>query len=586
MTIPRWCERCGRKPEAYKQRRWCYDCKRGNKGWPRPCRRCGSTGNYWAGGLCRRCHQYAPQLPESCPDCLAWGTWRIDKWLCGSCASWRFRYPARLTCISCGAHRNVNDHKACRLCWRQAKAQQPHLGRGLRGPLNLLGANRYGQQLDLANMASPKNGYRPHKRVRRPGPPVEDQRTEPELPGQLALFARDRIAEAASTYGVPDPPNVWLARELDTAIREHARRYGWPAETIRVTRIAMRVLLGIHAITATPIQATQVQHLVAYGLRVRPVFAVLDELGVLDDDRTAAVDAWFAKRIEDLPAQMADELRTWFQVLRHGSTTPPRSRPRHPETIKSRLRWALPTLRAWAAEGHESLREIARPDVLAVLPAGGTPRATIGGALRSIFATLKGHKVTFTNPMARISVGNFTRRTPMLLEDGQLRRALTSPHPAGAALAALVIFHGLAPDELRDLMLTDVRDGRLHLSNRVVSMAEMVKQRLATYLTYRRQRWPNTVNPHFFIHERSATGTEPVKHYWVNGRLGMPARALRQHRIVDEVQATAGDLRRICDFFGVTMATAQHYATTLNHPGLINMPDTDAAGSSATEGLD
>lgn len=461
MTIPRWCDRCGRKPEAYKQRRWCYDCKRGNKGWPRPCRRCGSTGNYWAGGLCRRCHQYAPQLPESCPDCLAWGTWRIDKWLCGSCTSWRFRYPARLTCISCGAHRNVNDHKACRLCWRQAKAPQPHLGRGLRGPLNLLGANRYGQQLDLANMASPKNGYRPHKRVRRPGPPVEDQRTEPELPGQLALFARDRIAEAASTYGVPDPPNVWLARELDTAIREHARRYGWPAETIRVTRIAMRVLLGIHAITATPIQATQVQHLVAYGLRVRPVFAVLDELGVLDDDRTAAVNAWFAKR-----------------------------------------------------------------------------------------------------------------------------RALTSPHPAGAALAALVIFHGLAPDELRDLMLTDVRDGRLHLSNRVVSMAEMVKQRLATYLTYRRQRWPNTVNPHFFIHERSATGTEPVKHYWVNGRLGMPARALRQHRIVDEVQATAGDLRRICDFFGVTMATAQHYATTLNHPGLINMPDTDAAGSSATEGLD
>jgi len=41
-----------------------------------------------------------------------------------------------------------------------------------------------------------------------------------------------------------------------------------------------------------------------------------------------------------------------------------------------------------------------------------------------------------------------------------------------------------------------------------------------------------------------------------------------QYRPVDEVQATAGDLRRICDFFGVTMATAEHYASVLHRPGL------------------
>ena len=586
MTIPRWCEGCGRKPEAYSQRRWCYDCKPTFKCRPpRACRRCGTTHDYWSAGLCRRCHQYAPQLPESCPDCDAWGTWRIDKWRCGACMGWRIRYPIQAPCVSCGHRRSVNDHHACRSCWRQAKFLQPHLGRGLRGPLDIIGANRHGQQLELANMASPKKGHRPYKRDRDHRRRIDDEIDIPpndiEIPGQLDLFARDRVAEAARAHGVADPPNLRLHGQLDIAVRDHGRRYGWPSETIRVTRIGMRVLLGAQAITAAPIQASQAQQLRAYRLRVRPVLAVLDELGMLDDDRTAAIDAWFATHLATLPTTMAGELQTWFDVLRHGSTEPPRSRPRTPGTIKTRAHWALPTLKAWAAQGHDSLREITRQDILDILPAGGTPRATLGAGLRSIFATLKAHKIIFANPMARISVGNFTRRIPMPLEHDKLRNALNSSDPAGAALAALVIFHGLRPDELRDLILTDVRDGRVHLNNRVIPLAEPVKQRLTTYLSHRRKRWPNTANAHFFIHDHSAHATAAVQLDWVNRHLGIPARAVRQHRIIDEVQATAGDLRRICDFFGVSMATAEHYATTLNHPALTDNLTT----GSRTQGL-
>ena len=47
----------------------------------------------------------------------------------------------------------------------------------------------------------------------------------------------------------------------------------------------------------------------------------------------------------------------------------------------------------------------------------------------------------------------------------------------------------------------------------------------------------------------------------------MPAHALRQDRILAEVHA-GGDERRICDFFGVTIATAEYYAATMNHPDL------------------
>jgi site-specific recombinase XerC len=370
---------------------------------------------------------------------------------------------------------------------------------------------------------------------------------------------------------VPDPLDARLAVRLDTAVREHAHRHGWPGRTTHKIRTAIRVLLGLRASATLPIQASEVLQLTRLGLRVRLVLAVLADAGVLDDDRAEPVDIWFPARIGDLPPAMVDELRTWFTVLRHGSTTPPRSRPRSPGTIKTRTRWALPTLRTWAAEGHQSLREITRAQILAGLSAAGTPRATLGGALRSIFGTLKVHKVIFTNPMAGITVGNFTRRTPLPLDHHKLRALLNSSDVAGAALAALLVFHGLRPDELRDLKLTDVRDDRLHLADRVVPMAEPVQQRLAAYLEHRHRRWPGSINAHFFIHDRSATGTEAVKLYWVNDRLGMPAFHIRQHRIVDEVLATAGDLRRICDFFGVTMATAEHYASVLNHPGLTDV---------------
>jgi len=46
-----------------------------------------------------------------------------------------------------------------------------------------------------------------------------------------------------------------------------------------------------------------------------------------------------------------------------------RSEPRSPGTIKTNLNWALPTLRAWAEDGHQSLREITRDDVLVAMPA-------------------------------------------------------------------------------------------------------------------------------------------------------------------------------------------------------------------------
>lgn len=566
----RLCEGCGLKPESYNARRWCYDCKPGWGGRPLPCRRCGSTEDFWARNLCRRCHLQAPQRPEGCRDCHAWGVVRTRKWLCGGCISWRsiYRHPA--PCISCHRLLVVNEHGCCRLCWRQVKLVQERLRDRRRGPLDVLGANRHGQQLFLANLSSPKNGFRP--RPPRPQPPAVPPATRPRRRArrktQLELFTRDPIADAADRYGFPDPPNIALVHRLDDLTRDHATRHGWnPTKTHRI-RTAMRVLLAMLATTTGPIAASDVLRLRDVDLPVSPVLTILREAHILHEDRASTIELWFATRITNLPPTMASELQTWFDVLHHGHTTPPRTRPRSPVTIKNRLHWTLPTLTTWAAAGHESLRDISREDILAVLPISGTERAKLGDGLQSIFRTLKAHHVVFHNPMARMSTGNFERRTPLPADPDKLRAALNSDDPAGAALAALAVFHGLRPAELRDLRLTDIRDGHLHLSDRTIPLADLAKDQLRAYLDHRYRHWPNSINPHLFIHYRCAGTLAPVRCQWVNDKLGMSAMAIRQDRIVDEAHATAGDLRRICDFFGVTMATAEHYATTLNHPGI------------------
>jgi hypothetical protein len=44
--------------------------------------------------------------------------------------------------------------------------------------------------------------------------------------------------------------------------------------------------------------------------------------------------------------------------------------------------------------------------------------------------------------------------------------------------------------------------------------------------------------------------------------------ALREDRILQEIHATGGDIRRICDLFGLSIEAALRYAATLGHPDL------------------
>ncbi|ACZ87566.1 hypothetical protein Aros01_09370 [Streptosporangium roseum] len=219
------------------------------------------------------------------------------------------------------------------------------------------------------------------------------------------------------------------------------------------------------------------------AFQVARTIEIVELSGMLDDDRIPATVNWFDTKITDLPGPMQEELRLWFGVMRHGSTTPTRRRPRNEGTIRMKLSRALPALHRWAGQ-HTPLREISKDDVLAVLPASRTPRVGAVQGLRSIFTVLKEHKLVFTNPTARISVGSPTPTIPLPLDLDVLRNAIHSSNPARAALASLQAFHALRPRQLRQLQLTDLLNGRLHLDGRVIPLAPEVRTRLAAWLEY------------------------------------------------------------------------------------------------------
>jgi integrase len=604
---PRACGSCGRRPIAHRHSRLCYDCQPAGPRTPPPCRRCGTSGDYYSAGLCGRCHQYAPQPPGACRDCHAWGVTRHTKWLCHGCASWRRTHPTVGVCRSCRRTLALDHTGVCRLCYRQTvlarRARRRH------HPVDPVWANRHGQQLYLAHMlATDGQRHHPTSRSQQPAQPEPRPRQRlrhrwaaaspsarslayPVAHRQLLLFELPPDLSRVGRGGFPDPPDPWLAAWLEQLTWDHATRHGWSPGRRKTVRQAIRILLALQPTPGAPIRASEVARMTTIGLPVRPVLAILEEAGMLDDDRTPAIQRWFDRQVAELPAAMASELGVWFEVLLHGSHTPPRTRPRAEVTIRTQLSWAAPRLQAWAEAGHQSLREISRDDVLAALPAGGNPRATLGRALRSVFKVLKARKITFTNPTIRIKTGEPASRQPLPADLSVVREGLDSQDPARAALTALLAFHGLRSGQLCALRLTDLRDGRLHLGDHTILLAAPVRQRLAAWLDYRSKCWPNTANPHLFIHYRTATQTRPVGIHWLYLKLGSSVRVIREDRILNEAHANAGDLRRLCDLFGLSVKAASRYTATLDHPSLGDLdqcqdpyPDSGSAGSPARRG--
>ncbi|NLU77842.1 hypothetical protein HCA58_05400 [Micromonospora sp. HNM0581] len=546
---------------------FCFACWPGGPVIPPPCLRCGSRHGYFAAGLCARCHPYATPPVESCRDCYAWGVTRLHSWRCHGCNTWRAKYETVGDCLTCGREVALGAEGVCRLCRKQAT-----LVRTGRDKLDVIAANRNGQQLFLANMFSDGSRFQPrppsvepHQPLR---PPVQHQ--------QLLLFPTQRNLAACGRAAMPAPPDQALADSLDRHTRAYAAARRWGKKHTDEARWGVRILLGLQDTPGAPINATDVLQLRAAGLRTWTVLEVLADVGLLIDDRPSAIDTWFHSQITGLPQQMTTELLTWFEVMRHGRSTSPRRRPRSETTIRLHTRWALPALCAWTANGRTTLREITKDDVLDALPASGNARSTAGQGLKSIFRVLKEHKVLFADPTRRVKTGEHEARQPVPVDLNAIRQALNSSNVARAAVVALIAFHGLRPGHIRRMRTTDLRDGRLHIDGRIIVLAEPVLIRLKRWLDYRDTRWPNTLNDHFFLHYRTACRPDAAvgqRWIWLVTGEGLSGTAIREDRILNEAHATDGDVRRLVDLFGLSVQASTRYTATVDHRDLVKHAD-------------
>lgn len=542
--------------------KFCFDCWPGGPVVPPPCLRCGAASGYYASGLCDRCHPACDPGVDSCLDCHAWGATRGYRWLCRGCAGFRRKNPRVDTCRTCRRRLHLmNRLSVCRLCLKQASHLRP-----CHGPLDVVGANRNGQQLFLADMFRGK-GPRPQLAE----PP--EVMPAPAPRNQLLLFAAQRDLTAHGRTGLQQRADTVLVAHLEDRARTMATKLGWSAQQIRDTGYGIRIVLGLRDDDG-PVKASTVELLRDVRLPAWTVLRVLANADWLEDDRVPTFDAWVARQLHALPEPMATELNTWFQVMKTGSPTPPRRRPRSPTTIAVHMRGALPILRAWGDSGRTSLREITTEQVLDALPPSGDHRAWAAQGLRSIFQLLKQQRVLFVDPTRRIKIAPRVASQPLPANLDLVRAALNSDNPAQAAITALIAFHGLHVRHLKRTKLTDIRDGRLHVDGRVIPLAKPVRDRLNSYLDYRSRRWPHTANPHLLVHYRTTSRIDPVGRRWIWSILGpgLSATAVRDDRILDEAHATRGDARRLADLFGLSIQSGSRYTATIEHPDLA---DTD-----------
>lgn len=507
----------------------------------------------------------------SCRDCLAWGVFRGRNWQCPKCRWWFKHYPQG-ECVSCRRQVTIGEQGYCRLCLESARYhQQPG------EPLDLDAARKYGQQLFFAVMNDPRRPREKHlpmaMTVREAvhlinAPPPMPTSHQPEL---FHIHPDpERLRQRSNEIRLRD-----ITSRTDHFLYARAGEYAWSKRQTNQVRRTLKVLQLVFPAANLRFRASDILAMRNYddGSNIRSTIEVLEDAGLLIDDRVPSFDKLFERKTQAVSEPMRSQLELWRDIMVNGSKTPPRRHPRDTMTVKGQMYGILPAVTRWVAEGHTSLAEISTADILAVLPDELSPRHTMMLGLRTLFPILRGRKEIFADPTKTIPLHGPKRNLPLPMEATAIRDALASPDPAIALAVSLVAFHALTTAQVQHIQLTDIIDGRLRMPDgRSIPLAEPVQVRLAAWLDRRAKRWPETKNPYLLVTIQTAPRLSPPGRNFPWKKAGVTAQALRADRILYEVEQTGGDVRRICDLFGVSIETALHYTTTMLEPAPPQIP--------------
>ncbi|NDL57982.1 hypothetical protein [Phytoactinopolyspora mesophila] len=458
------------------------------------------------------------------------------------------------TCRSCHRSLAVNRDERCRLC--ATARRNAHLDGD--PDWETEPGQRRGIQLFLGDSFSAP----PRAARLRPAPPDPEAAAVPAAGQQMELFslrpAPDRADGAARTWA-SSPAGA----ELLAAVTTFDRTRGWPAATTRGVQRAI-ALVAVTSSHFDPSPAVLAELRRRYlPLRRLREFLAAAELGPFP--RQMHPTSLVKHTLGELPAPMVKELTAWITALTGDDSTHRRTRPHTSSTIDSYLRAVRAAVQQWARH-YPSLRQVTDDDVDTHLePLRGSRRTHTAVALRSLFGTLKAHKMIFADPARHTRPGNYPRRPVLGLDDATRTGLLPSLDRADHRLVVLLAaVHALSRADIAKLRLDDV-DLHAHtivMHGHTRPLDTLTHDHLVAWLHERRQRWPNTANPHLLITTQSALGLTSVSTAYFQG-LPIPVADLRADRLLGQARDTSGDVLALMHLFGLSSRGAARYCTEL-----------------------
>jgi hypothetical protein len=545
------CGRCGERRRMSAGSEACRRCRelaRATGGACSDCRR--TVARLW-GGRCPRCSN-THWATDSCSDCFAWAS-SIVGGLCLACR-WFAKHSTPGICRSCGRQIGLGRWRRCRLCTASRReahlSGDPHwaLEPGARGAIQLFLGGLYSHGAISAAASTRRADQDNDAAWVQPTAGQWQQLRLLEVPADPARLAASPLPETV-TADIP--------AELAAAVAACAEARGWKTTTTSKVRQAVAILVALGALELTD-QATEV--LRRHRLPITRVREFLNASGwpqPVSDDLDGFVDG----RTRHLPPQIRDEVAAWVEALdgRWG-----RSKPLNPTTIRHYLNAVLPTLEAWAGT-FGSLREVTTDELTDRLAAlQGSQRTITAVALRSLFAALKARRQVFVDPARPVHPGHFPVRPVLGLDDTTRCTLLSRLERADHRLVVLLAgVHALTRAQIIAVRLDDV-----DLDTRVLDVAgqrrpldPLVAEHVVVWLKVRRERWPESANPHLLVSYKSAYGLGPVSPHYINlvfADLPTTAAGLRADRLLAEAQAT-GDPLRLMRLFSLSADTAVRY---------------------------
>jgi hypothetical protein len=238
---------------------------------------------------------------RSCVACLGWGT-LLARGLCVACTMFA-RDHAVGECIGCQRRQPIRK-QYCRLCWCQARTQAKESGEPRHTAKAVYHLHRVRQhQLFFANMLStrgaattPPRRYDRRGRPRKPPPaPAGRPATRWVQPLLFDGLRRDYTRFDERQDVDLDNPWLWWGQHLAYRLGE-AR--GWSGGVRAGVARALIIVLSSHADGDVVFYSAMSCALRALQLSCERTAEVLDQMGILIDDRRPSFEDWLDGKLE------------------------------------------------------------------------------------------------------------------------------------------------------------------------------------------------------------------------------------------------------------------------------------------------